>query len=213
MSPENLMPPSAITGTPARRGDARGVEHRGELRHADAGDDARRADRAGPDADLDRRDARLDQRLGALGRRDVAADDRQLREAAPQRPRPSRARRCEWPCAVSTTIDVDAGARRAPRRARASSSPTPTAAPQRSRPSASLHAFGKRSVFSMSLIVIRPRSVPSASTTSSFSIRCWCRSSFARSRSCRAAPSRGPRASSRSRSAGGCRARSAGRGS
>ena len=48
------------------------LEQRGELRHADAGDDARGADRAGADAHLDRVGARVDQRLGAVARRHVA---------------------------------------------------------------------------------------------------------------------------------------------
>ena len=59
------MPPSAITGTSAsaqRRGD---IGDRGDLRHADAGDDARGADRARADADLDRVRARIDQRARA----------------------------------------------------------------------------------------------------------------------------------------------------
>ena len=51
------------------------VDDRGELRHADPGDHAGRADRARPDADLDRVGAGLDQRAGALGGRDIAADD------------------------------------------------------------------------------------------------------------------------------------------
>src|SRR5262249_2797491 len=60
----------------------RAVHDRGELRHADAGDDARGADRRGPDAAAHRRDARLDQRFGAVGRRHVAAHDLDLREGA-----------------------------------------------------------------------------------------------------------------------------------
>ena len=66
------MPPSAITGMSAflRRLDR--IHDRGELRHADAGDDARGADRARADADLDRVRAGIDQRLRAFGGRDVA---------------------------------------------------------------------------------------------------------------------------------------------
>ncbi len=52
-----------------------GVHDRGQLRHADAGDDPRGADRARPDADLEPVRARADQRLGGLGGRDVARDD------------------------------------------------------------------------------------------------------------------------------------------
>ena len=48
---------------------------RRELRHADAGDDARGADRARADADLDRVGAGVDQRLRAVGGGDVAGHD------------------------------------------------------------------------------------------------------------------------------------------
>ena len=47
----------------------------GDLGDADAGDDAGRADRAGAHADLDGVDARVNERLRALGRGDVTADD------------------------------------------------------------------------------------------------------------------------------------------
>ena len=49
--------------------------------------------------------------------------------------------------------------RRAPRRAPSASLPTPIAAPTRSRPSASLHAFGYLTIFWMSLTVISPFSM------------------------------------------------------
>ena len=74
-SPEYLMPPSAITGTSAFLRGLDRIHDRGELRHADAGDDARGADRARADADLDRVGAGIDQRLRALLRGDVAGDD------------------------------------------------------------------------------------------------------------------------------------------
>src|SRR5690606_24782423 len=48
---------------------------RGQLRHADAGDDARGADRAWTDADLDGIRADIDQRPGAIGGGDVARHD------------------------------------------------------------------------------------------------------------------------------------------
>ena len=88
----------------------------GDHRHADAGDDARRADRAGADADLHRVDARIDQRLGAFGRRDVAGDEIDVREALPDaRDHVEHALRV----AVRRVDDehVHAGRRRAPRRA------------------------------------------------------------------------------------------------
>ena len=69
------MPPSAITGRAGflRRLDR--VRNRGELRHADTGDHPRGADRARADPDLDGISAGIDQRLGALGRGDIAGHD------------------------------------------------------------------------------------------------------------------------------------------
>ena len=68
------MPPSAMTGVSLclRRLDR--VGDRGKLGHADTGDDAGRADRARPDADLDGVGTGVDQSLGAFGSRDVAGD-------------------------------------------------------------------------------------------------------------------------------------------
>ena len=60
--------------------DACDVVDRRDLRHADAGDDARRTDRAGTDADFDCVGARFDEVFRRLGRRDVAADDLAIRE-------------------------------------------------------------------------------------------------------------------------------------
>jgi len=50
--------------------------------------------------------------------------------------------------------------------------PTPTAAPTRKRPRASLLALGFWIFFSMSLTVIKPLRRNSSSTTRSFSMRC-----------------------------------------
>ena len=69
------MPPSAMTGVLVAARHRDGVENGRELRHADAGDDARGADRARPDADFDGVGAGIDQRLGAFGGRDVAGND------------------------------------------------------------------------------------------------------------------------------------------
>ena len=69
------MPPSAITGVPLARASSARVHDRGQLRHADAGDDAGGADRARADADLHRVRPGTDQRLGRLGGGDVAGDD------------------------------------------------------------------------------------------------------------------------------------------
>ena len=49
-SPEETMPPSQIDRHAVADRDLGDVVDRGDLRHADAGDDARRADRAGADA-------------------------------------------------------------------------------------------------------------------------------------------------------------------
>ncbi len=50
------------------------VHDRGELRHADASDDARGTDRARPDADLEAIRARTDQRLGCFRGGNIAGD-------------------------------------------------------------------------------------------------------------------------------------------
>ena len=74
-----------------------------QLRHADAGDDARGADRAGADADLDAIGAGIDQRLGAVGGGDIAGDDLDVGWKAASPASTASSTRCEWPCAVSTT--------------------------------------------------------------------------------------------------------------
>src|SRR5258706_11739937 len=56
-------------------GDARRFEDRRDLRHADAADNARRADRSGAHADLHAVGPRLDQLARATGRRAIARDD------------------------------------------------------------------------------------------------------------------------------------------
>ena len=75
MSPEYCSPPSAITGMPASRA-ARDASYTAVTCGTPTpGDDAGRADRARPDADLDGVHPGVDQRLRALAGRDVAADD------------------------------------------------------------------------------------------------------------------------------------------
>ena len=112
--------------------DRRDVVDRRDLRHADAGDDARRADRPGPDARPSRRRRR---------RRSAPRRPRRSR-CCPRRPRrrgASLSRRTisstprEWPCAVSTTSTSTPASTSAAARSTASG-PTPTAAPTRSRP-------------------------------------------------------------------------------
>ena len=92
----------------------------------------------------------------------------------------------EWPCAVSTTITSTPAPTSASTR---SSVPCPvlTAAPTRSCACASLHASGYACAFWMSFTVTSPRSSKPPFTTSTFSIRCACRS---RRISSRGAPSR-----------------------
>src|SRR5579862_2106798 len=69
------MPPSAMTGTPWSRA-AGGIRYSGDLAKAlAAGDDPRCTDGAGTDSDLDRVGARIDQRLRAVGGRDIAGCD------------------------------------------------------------------------------------------------------------------------------------------
>ena len=67
---------------------------------------------------------------------------------------------CEWPWAVSTTSTSTCALTRAVARSMVSRA-MPTAAPQRSRPSESLQAFGYLIAFWMSLTVIRPLSLKS----------------------------------------------------
>ena len=80
MSPENLIPPSAMIGTPilARRATLRDG---GNLRHARAGHDARRANRSGPDADFQPVDAERDQIARAFGSGDIASEQLHVRQA------------------------------------------------------------------------------------------------------------------------------------
>jgi hypothetical protein len=60
----------------------RDVRDGGDLRHADARDDPRRADRAGTDADLHRVGTAVYERLRRCGRRDIAADHLRFRVLA-----------------------------------------------------------------------------------------------------------------------------------
>ena len=98
MSPEYLMPPSAMTGTSPRSVD--GVEDRRELRNADAGHHSRRADGARTDPHLDRVDSAFGERRRAFPRRDVAGDELRIREEprAPATSRAARLRCARAPC-------------------------------------------------------------------------------------------------------------------
>ena len=80
MSPENLMPPSAISGNVGFARGLRARQDRRDLGHADAADDARRADRSRAHADLDRVGAGRDQIAGRFLGGDVSDNEFQFRE-------------------------------------------------------------------------------------------------------------------------------------
>ena len=181
MSPEKRMPPSAITGMSCARGGARALHDRGDHRHADAGDDARRADRAGADADLDRVDA---ERRSAPRSPSAVATLPATRSTSGKRRRSVRDH-VEHALRVAVRgVDdqhVDVARRPAPRRApscRARCRPRRRSAAGRASPST---RSGYLTAFWMSLTVISPFSRKSWSTTSSFSTLCWCRISRAAS--------------------------------
>ena len=70
---------------PGRLAEARaGLDQRLHLRHAEARGEARGAAAARADADLDRVDAAIGEKAGALGGRDVAGDQLGVREALPE---------------------------------------------------------------------------------------------------------------------------------
>ena len=138
----------ALTGLVRRIHDGR------QLRHADAGHDARGADRARSDADLDGIGASIDQRLGALGRRHVAGHHlHPVRQPLDARHRLQHAlgmavRRVhhdqvaagrDQPLGPLEAVLADAGRR---------SHPQP--------PCSSLQASGNFCAFSMSFTVMRP---------------------------------------------------------
>ena len=169
-SPGSRMPPSAITGTPCLAAGRDGVEHRRQLRHADARDDARRAGRARPDADLDRVGA------GAgRGRR----RPRRWRRCRP--PAGRRAARCGGARARGRRGRRGRGRCRArARRRRPPSAPRPAPASRRARRRrrrraagrcASFEARGRSRSAIRSRIVTRPATKPSSSTSGSFSSR------------------------------------------
>ena len=112
----------------------------GDLRHADAGDDARRANRTRADADFDDVDAGFDQRRRAFGRGHVAAGKIEIRITP-----------------ANLADDIENIFRMAMRRIDGDQihagahqaldplfpiGPTPTAAPTRKRPRSSLQALG-----------------------------------------------------------------------
>ena len=74
MSPEYLMPPSAMSGMSRFAGGAISVGDSGDLRHADSGDHAGGADGAGADADLDCVRSGVDQSERAFVGGDVSGE-------------------------------------------------------------------------------------------------------------------------------------------
>ena len=141
MSPLLVMPPSAMMRTPAfSRGLSADIEG-GELRDADAGDDAGGADGAGPLADLDGVGAALGEILDALAAGDVSGDDGAVRGMLLADQRTVSPTPLLKPWAVETATTSTPRSTRAPTWARMrsrSSSPVEfrvaeTAAPQRSR--------------------------------------------------------------------------------
>ena len=81
MSPEYLMPPSAMMGTSVPFAALAGFVDGGDLRNAGAGDDARGADGAGADADFQAVDAEGDEIFCRFVGGDVAGDDLHFRQA------------------------------------------------------------------------------------------------------------------------------------
>ena len=157
-------------GTPCSIATHGDVPDRGDLRHAHARDDARRADRARPLPDLEAR-LRRRRRAPRPPRRSRCCRRSPARRGRPSRGGRRRARRASGraPCRRRARRPRP---RRARRRARARRCPTPTAAATRSRPRSSFVASGYASRFEMSLTVMSPFSRPSRSTIGSFSIRC-----------------------------------------
>ena len=159
MSPRVRMPPSAMTGTPAGPATRDDVRDRGELRHAHARHDARRADRAGPDADLDAR-----RRRRRSGRARASAVAMLPATTSMSKRFLMLAHRLDHVAAVAVRrvhhdhVHVGAPTSASTR----SQSCTPTAAPTRSRPRrVAARRRGSARAGSMSRIVIRPASAPS----------------------------------------------------
>src|SRR5262245_58295534 len=86
-SPENLMPPSAMTGMPGSAAARWPVRVRRGLRTACAGHDARGADAARADADFDCIRAALDERQRPFGGGHVSDHQLDLGEALAERAR------------------------------------------------------------------------------------------------------------------------------
>ncbi len=74
MSPEYLIPPSAMTGSPSFRADFYRFEDGGDLRDSGAAHDAGGADASRAHADLDRVGAGVVQFLGGFAGRDIPGD-------------------------------------------------------------------------------------------------------------------------------------------
>jgi hypothetical protein len=152
----------------------RGFDRRhdgGQLRHADAGDDAGGADRARADADLDGIRAGIDQRRVPPAVATLPAMMRTELESFLTRVTASRTR-AEWPWAVSTTRRIDAGLDQA----LGALETVLTDADGGGGAQAALHILGGVRVELRLLDVLdgdQADAAAFASTTSSFSMR-WC---------------------------------------
>ena len=82
---------------------------------------------------------------------------------------------CPW--AISTTSTSTPASKRDSLLSKKSPL-TPTAAPTNGLPFLSLDAFGKLALFVMSLLVIKPFTIPESSTIGNFSILCLCKISL-----------------------------------
>jgi hypothetical protein len=123
----------------------------------------------GTDADLDARPPRRRSTPGPFAGAHVAGDKLHVGEIPLKRSPPDDV--AGMPVGgVDDRTSAPASSR--PGRVSIISSPTPMAAPTRSRPMASLQALGYFLIFSISLMVIMPVRRPFLSTTSSFSMRC-----------------------------------------
>ena len=140
-------------------GAAHGVHDRGDLGDAHAGDDARGADAARPDADLHRVHPAAHHLPRARLGGDVAGDELHVGERLPQL---GHGRAARLRCGRAPSPPRARPRRRRPARGRApvASEPPPTAAATRSRPCWSLLALGCSRRLKMSLTVIRPLSTP-----------------------------------------------------
>ena len=147
------------------------LDERLHLRHAEVRVEPRGAAAARPDADLDAVDAALQRgsarpRRWRRCRRSSSTSPNRLRNASM-----ARAMTTEWPCAMSMTMHVDPGADQL----RGALEVIALGADRRADPQPALCVARRERQLALrerSFAVIRPSSVPSASTSGSFLILC-----------------------------------------